>query len=106
MVRKYVYKMAVASIFPRKIIFPFSHCELGFTTLSSTRSTSNNTHDMSRRHPPPSYEEDRAASPDYVCDDGDEPDYDNENYLTEDPNPGFADEERQETDEDMARARQ
>lgn len=54
------------------------------------------------RHPPPSYEEDRNADP-YVYDDGGEPDYGDTNYVTEDPNPRLADDERQETDEDVAR---
>lgn len=56
---------------------------------------------MPSRHPPPTYEEDQAADP-YVFDDGDEPSYDDPNYVSEDPNPGLADEERQETDEDLA----
>ena len=60
---------------------------------------------MSRRHPPPTYEEDQAADP-YVYDDGDEPDYDDPNYTSEDPNPHLADEEYQETDEDLARMHQ
>lgn len=58
-----------------------------------------------RRHPPPTYDEDQAADP-YVYDDGDEPSYDDSNYLTDDPNPHFADNERQETDEDLAMMQQ
>jgi hypothetical protein len=60
-----------------------------------------------RRHNPPTYEEDRAASPDYVYDDEETaPDYDDRNYTNEDPNPRFAEGEQQETDEDMARMHQ
>lgn len=60
-----------------------------------------------RRHNPPTYEEDRAASPNYVYDEEENvPDYDDTNYTNEDPNPGFTEEERQETDEDMARMHQ
>lgn len=42
----------------------------------------------------------------YVYDDGDEPSYHDPNYLSEDPNPLLADEERQETDEDVAMMQQ
>jgi hypothetical protein len=60
-----------------------------------------------RRHNPPTYEEDRAASPNYVYDEEENaPDYDDRNYADEDPNPGFAEGEQQETDEDMARMHQ
>ena len=58
-----------------------------------------------RRHPPPTYDEDQAADP-YVYDDGDEPSYDDPNYLSEDPYPQLADDERQETDEDLAMMQQ
>lgn len=58
-----------------------------------------------RRHPPPTYEEDQDADP-YVYDDGDEPSYDDPNYVSEDPNPDLAHEERQETDEDLAMMQQ
>ncbi|KAI1615541.1 hypothetical protein EDD36DRAFT_191194 [Exophiala viscosa] len=57
--------------------------------------------DPVRRHPPPSYDDDQEADP-YVYDDGDAPDYENPDYLTEDPNPRFAQEEEEETDEFLA----
>ena len=60
---------------------------------------------MPQRHPPPTYEEDQAADP-YVYDDGDAPAYDDDNYVRQDPNPGLAEDEQQETDEDLARMHQ
>jgi len=58
-----------------------------------------------RRHNPPTYDEDQAADP-YVYDEGDVPAYDDPNYVTDDPNPELADEDRQETDEGLARMHQ
>ena len=60
---------------------------------------------LPRRHDPPTYDEDQAADP-YVYDDGNIPSYDNTDYLSEDPYPQLADDERQETDEDVAMTQQ